>query len=166
MNIIGKVGMFRQKSRGSSPTYVVLHHTAGEGLVGAEQTLKARGYGYHYIIDRKGDVHHYVNVRNSCSHATGYNAGSIGISFIGGSSKPEGACNEEQLKALSELLRKLKEEVSTLKYITGHKHINNIGKYDPQFPGEKGGVVNHEIDRKYMTRIATETGLVFKKVPV
>lgn len=149
--------------------YVVLHHTAGESLKGAVDTLIDRGLGYHYIIDREGTVHAYVHPEALTNHASDHNARSIGISFIGGSFKPEGAANEAQIAAVIELLRDLQHKYGqTLQYITGHKHIDvyKKGKIDPQWKGETNGVINQNIDTQNMESIAKRSGLIFKKDPL
>jgi hypothetical protein len=48
---------------------LIVHHTGGRGLQTAIDTLKSRGLGYHYLIDRDGTVVNYVNDSQKAWHA-------------------------------------------------------------------------------------------------
>lgn len=160
IKIIEKHGMFRNRPRGWPIHTIVLHHTAGGTLSGAEATLKKRGLGYHYMIDKDGQVYEYVRPNRFTAHAYRRNVGTVGISYVGGGKY--GAINLEQRQSLIKLMKVLKEEFPRLKKITGHKHVDPRGwKCDPRFPGEPELGVNWAIDKKYMNQIAEATDMVF-----
>jgi N-acetylmuramoyl-L-alanine amidase len=54
----------RKKTEG-----LIVHHTGGRGLQSAIDTLKARGLGYHYLVDRDGTVVNYVDDSQKAWHA-------------------------------------------------------------------------------------------------
>lgn len=140
---------------------VVLHHTAGPTLNGAEVTLKQRGLGYHYMIGRDGTCYEYATPSVKMNHAIDFNSGTVAISFVGGGGS--GAVNEAQIAASIELIRDhIKSLQPSIKVITGHKHCNPGRKIDPQFQGEPSSNVNLRIDKQFMDRIASETGLTFQ----
>lgn len=68
---------------------LVVHHTGGRGLQTAIDTLKARGLGYHYLIDRDGSVTNYVPDDQKAFHAGKTdkhpeikNSNSIGVALV------------------------------------------------------------------------------------
>lgn len=142
---------------------IVLHHTAGSTLGGAESTLKQRGLGYHYMIDRAGVCYEYATPGVKMNHAVDFNTGTVSISYVGGGAA--GAVNEAQVVASIELIKdRIVPLQPSIKVITGHKHCSAGRKIDPQFPGEPSSGVNLAIDKKFMDRIANETGLTFQSV--
>ena len=76
-------------------TDIILHCTATpEGKAVTVESIKAghlaRGFkdiGYHYIIDLDGTIHKGRDESIIGAHCTGFNAHSIGISYIGGVDK-------------------------------------------------------------------------------
>ncbi len=46
----------KHSDRSSDPTIIVLHATDGTGVQGSIDTLREKGLGYHYIIDRNGVI--------------------------------------------------------------------------------------------------------------
>lgn len=54
----------RKKTEG-----LLVHHTGGRGLQTAIDTLKTRGLGYHYLVDRDGTVVNYVDDGQVAWHA-------------------------------------------------------------------------------------------------
>jgi N-acetyl-anhydromuramyl-L-alanine amidase AmpD len=54
----------RKKTEG-----VLVHHTGGRGLQAAIDTLKTRGLGYHYLVDRDGSTTEYVPGDQKAWHA-------------------------------------------------------------------------------------------------
>lgn len=165
MNIIKKMKLLPRanRQRGVVVDLVVLHDTAGPTLAGAESTLKQRGLGYHYMIDKDGQAYQYAEPHETLYHAIGFNEGTVAISFVGGGDY--GEVNERQIHSCIDLI----EEVMTLKHpkvqlegVTCHKHVNKGRKIDPRFPGEPPHGVNLEIDRKWMKQIADATGLTFR----
>lgn len=68
---------------------IVVHHTGGRGMQVAMDTLKARGLGYHYLVDRDGTVVNYVDDGQIAHHAGKTdkkpeigNKNSVGISLV------------------------------------------------------------------------------------
>ena len=139
------------------PRRIILHHTAGGTLKGAEDTLRKRGLAYHYMIDKDGSIHRYHSPTDYAAHAAGHNQGSIGIAFVGGGTF--GPVNSNQYDALIGLITVLMEKHPTIATITGHKHVSTSGKIDPRWPGEPADGVNLDVDRQWMTKIQSETGL-------
>ena len=54
--------------RGNDPRSIMLHTTGGGSLIGAIETLKARGLSYNYIFC-EGKVYELVHYKNSAWHA-------------------------------------------------------------------------------------------------
>ena len=136
-----------------SPWFVVLHDTAGPTLHSAEETLKQRGLGYHYMIDKDGVCYEYALPSMKMSHAAGYNTGSVSISYVGGGGY--GKVNDTQIQASIDLINEhITKLAHSLRAITGHKHASNSGKIDPEFDGD---------DDDYMNLISEKTGLEFLK---
>ena len=53
---------------GNNPRSIILHTTGGNSVIGAVETLIARGLSYNYII-KNGTVHELVSYKNSAWHA-------------------------------------------------------------------------------------------------
>lgn len=160
MKLIKRHGILKSRPRVWRPYRIILHHTAGGTMRGAVSTLINRGLAYHYMIDKNGDVHEFVPPNKMAYHAYKNNLGTVGISFIGGGKF--GPANAEQLKACMQLCKIIKEDYPSVTEITGHKHVDPRGwKVDPHFEGEPENGVNWDIDKKFMTAIAKETGLTF-----
>ena len=53
---------------GNNPRSIMLHTTGGDSVIGAVETLKARGLSYNYII-KNGTVYQLVDFNNSAWHA-------------------------------------------------------------------------------------------------
>lgn len=138
---------------------VILHDTAGPTLKSAEDTLIQRGLGYHYMIDRDGVCYEYATPSTRMNHALGWNAGTVGISFVGGGGF--GAVNEAQIEAVIFLINitiavKTKHSV---KVLTCHKYVTTEGKVDPEFPGDPPNGSIRSIDEAFLNRIASATNL-------
>lgn len=160
MKIVERLNKFKNRPRAIRPYRVVLHHTAGGTILGAESALKSRGLGYHYMISKKGIIYEYVKPHRLCYHAYKNNMGTVGVAFIGGGKY--GPANQEQLRALGVLLEVMKDEYPSIREITGHKHIDPRGwKIDPHFAGEPVNGIDLDIDKKEMDRIARLSGLEF-----
>lgn len=107
----------------NDPRSIMLHTTGGGSVIGAVETLKARGLSYNYIIAR-GQVYELVNWENSAWHAgvikspnlraqafyktlkgeDNPNRNSVGISFI----YPEGditQLDDESIDACVQLIK-------------------------------------------------------------
>jgi N-acetyl-anhydromuramyl-L-alanine amidase AmpD len=151
----------RTRRRGDShqlPTTIILHHTGGGTIAGAEITLKNKGLGYHYMIDGDGSVIEYAKPDRYMSHAYRNNHNTIGISFVGGGKY--GACNQAQYVSIIELCRDIMKEYPSVKYLTGHKHVDPRGwKIDPRWSGEPENGVNWDIDYRWMDHLREKTKL-------
>ena len=157
--IVKRHGVFKNRPRLRGAYMLVLHHTAGGTLSGAVSTLKKRGLGYHYLVDKDGTIYEYVPPHRRCSHAYRANTGTVGASFVGGGRF--GECNDKQLEAFIFLGRFLKQKHG-LTHVSGHKHVDSRGwKIDPRFAGEPANGVNWNADAAMMQHIASETGLKF-----
>ena len=122
-------------------TRIVVHSTATpEGkdytVSDIRKMHKARGYsdiGYHYVIYRDGTLHEGRNVNISGAHARGFNATSIGIVYVGGTSATEKDKNgnlkakdtrtAEQKATLLRLLKDLRKMYPQAQ-IVGHRDLN------------------------------------------
>jgi len=140
-----------------SPRVIILHDTAGPTLRSAEETLKQRGLGYHYMIDRDGTCYEYAPPTVKMNHAVGYNGISVGISYVGGGGY--GPVNDIQIQASIDLINKyIKPFTPTIRQITGHRHASNSGKIDPEWEGDSA---NTDADK--MQSISKATMLRFVK---
>lgn len=86
--------------------------------------------GYHFIIDRTGEVVTARPVDRPGAHVRGHNDASIGICLIGGhgsnkSDKFEDNFTSQQDSALRRLIQNLKVEHPEIKKITGHNEYAN-----------------------------------------
>jgi len=55
--------------KNNKPRSIMLHTTGGSSLLGAVETLRARGLSYNYIIDQIGTIYEIVHYSNSAWHA-------------------------------------------------------------------------------------------------
>ena len=140
---------------------IILHHTGGMSLAGAVSTLQQRGLSYHYIIDRDGTINQYVGDSYTAWHASGFNNGTIGISFVGGGTKHEHAVSPAQFDAGKALIEYLNYRLPSVRYICGHRHRTKSGKWDPQLPLEIPGQPNRKIENVWYNSIITGTDLIF-----
>ena len=153
-------GVLRSKPRFRKPYRVVLHHTAGGTMSGAVSTLIKRGLGYHYIINKNGDIHEFVPADRWTAHAYKNNSGTVGVSYVGGGKF--GPINAKQLASLTQLLMIIKKDYPTITELSGHKHVDPRGwKSDPMWPGEEPNKNDWAVDRHYMELLASDTGLEF-----
>lgn len=164
MNIQQRPGILAKHGT-QRPTLIILHDTVSGNRKGTEEYLKRgepgrRGLGYHFMIDRDGEVYQYAKVTDLMWHAAGFNKGSVGIAFIGGGKY--GEVNDAQWQSCIELIRShIVYQAPGIRAVSGHKHCSRSGKVDPRFPGEPPGNVDWGIDRFYMQQLADEVGLAF-----
>lgn len=81
--------------------------------------------GYHYIIDRDGQVAPGRPLENAGAHTQGHNANSIGVCLIGGHGSSvndafEQHYTNEQDQALRVLIDSLQTRFPTIKKVSGH----------------------------------------------
>ena len=171
MIIEDRTGILKARWRARKPTKIVIHHTAGGSLSGAVSHLKKLGLGYHYLIDKDGSVGMYVPPEKLAYHSFRRSGDSIGVSYVGGRT-PEDAINSVQFESLIQTIKAIKKRVPTVKYLTGHKHVDPRtkssrwpNKVDPYWHGDtKKGYVdgtNWINDEHYMGILCKETGLEF-----
>ena len=126
------------RKRKQTLTTVVLHATAGGSLMGAINTLIARGLSYHYIIDKNGQVSKCVSDELVAFHAgvsdgpcgPNVNNYSIGISFVNTNSGHD-PYTDKQLASCELVIRALKSKYPSLQFITTHAIISPKRKTDP-----------------------------------
>jgi len=124
---------------------IIIHATAS--MEGKEQTveqiremhIKQRHFkdiGYHFVIYLDGSIHEGRPLEKMGAHCKGFNADSIGISYVGGTDKngkPKDTRTDAQKKALIELVTILKKEYLTAE-IKGHRDyspdLNKDGKIE------------------------------------
>lgn len=131
---------------------IVVHCTATrEGLDMTVDQIrkahKAQGWsdiGYHYVVDLKGNVHLGRDVDIAGAHASGYNAHSIGVVYVGGlenapnknyaNLEPKDTRTDSQKATLLSLLMDLRRLYPDAK-ILGHRDLspdkNGNGSIEP-----------------------------------
>lgn len=78
---------------------VVLHWTGGEGdSAQVHSTLGQRGLSVHFAIDRDGLITQYCDASALCSHAKGYNTGSVGVEIVNAATDKPGRYERALLK--------------------------------------------------------------------
>jgi len=113
---------------------IIIHCSATKSSVDYSPTQliadhKARGFrtcGYHYYIQKNGDVNKMRPIEQIGAHALGYNAYSIGICYEGGldkNGKPSDTRTLEQKVTLNLLVKQLCSEFP-IKYISGHRDLS------------------------------------------
>ena len=94
-----------------------------------------QGVGYHYYIERDGQLYPTRREDQVGIHARGYNANSIGICYEGGldeNGKPADTRTPSQKAALIALLRSLKVDYPDAE-IKGHCELKGVHKDCPCF---------------------------------
>jgi N-acetyl-anhydromuramyl-L-alanine amidase AmpD len=134
---------FASKARTKPVTTVVMHSTAGTTLAGAVSTLRAKGLGYHYLIERDGTVHKGCATSRNCGHAgesvgpdgRHCNSYAIGVSFV----HPNDGTPIDQraIDAAGELLKALADAIPSLEWLCTHwaitvKPNGSARKTDPR----------------------------------
>lgn len=135
---------------------IVLHATAGSSLRGAIDTLRKRGLGYHYLIDKAGVIHKGAPYTRRTGHAgnsygpneeargvsrkqdgegkfvagCGVNDTSIGISFVNRNDGRDPYTAKQQA-AVRELIEVLKAECDDLEWVSTHALVSPGRKSDP-----------------------------------
>tara|TARA_R110000851_G_scaffold250075_1_gene402533 strand:- start:1334 stop:2032 length:699 start_codon:yes stop_codon:yes gene_type:complete len=133
---------FFKNSRNREPSIintVVLHWTGGANLTSDIRTLKSRGLGYHFIIDKTGAVFQCAPLNSVVSHAGAsygpngryMNGQSVGISFAMTGIKGPSEFTPEMYETCINLIKNIKRSLPNLKYVTGHHWISPGRKVDP-----------------------------------
>lgn len=99
---------------------------------------RTRYIGYHYLVHRDGRIEECRPLERIGCHASGHNARSIGVCYIGGldsSENPKDTRTEAQKAALVKLIRELKRKFPAIKRVIGHRDtspdLNGNGIIDP-----------------------------------
>ena len=95
-----------------------------------------KGIGYHYYIERDGQLYQTRDENEVGIHARHYNAHSIGICYEGGldeKGNDDDTRTPEQKAALIALLRSLKTDYPDAE-IMGHCELEGVHKACPSFP--------------------------------
>lgn len=95
-----------------------------------------RKAGYHYVIEKNGNIVQLVNENESSNGVRGYNRITINVAYIGGvTGKSLMAVDnrtDEQKKSLRTLLTRLKSKYPNA-IIQGHRDFPNVRKECPCF---------------------------------
>ena len=98
--------------------------------------FNGKGIGYHYFIEKDGQVFQTRDENEIGMHARHYNAHSIGVCYEGGLDEKGRAADTRtpaQKKALLTLLISLKQDYPDAE-IVGHCELEGVHKACPSFP--------------------------------
>lgn len=123
---------------------IVLHCTATPQDTTVESILnywKGKGWrnpGYHYLIEKDGEVHQLLEHRFVANGVRGHNHNTLHISYIGGvdsKGKPKDTRTEEQKEATLRTIMEIKENdyIPANIEILGHRDFPNVKKACPSF---------------------------------
>lgn len=92
------------------------------------------GNSGHYYIEENGTVYRFVAPERVANHTVGYNTRSIGIEMFNAGRYPHWGDSryqaftvpytKEQINSLLALLRKLRADIPSLRYISGHEDLD------------------------------------------
>ena len=126
--------------------YIAIHCTATqpEASIASIQNywknnLGWKNPGYHYIIDRFGNVINLLPIELVSNGVQGYNSQTINISYVGGidkSGKPKDTRTEAQKQSILKILNELRVKFPKAK-IQGHRDFPNVKKACPSFDAKK-----------------------------
>ena len=126
--------------------YIAIHCTATqpEASIASIQNywknnLGWKNPGYHYIIDRCGNVVNLLPIELVSNGVQGYNSQTINISYVGGidkSGKPKDTRTEAQKQSILKILKELRVKFPKAK-IQGHRDFPNVKKACPSFDAKK-----------------------------
>ena len=126
--------------------YIAIHCTATqpEASIASIQNywknnLGWKNPGYHYIIDRFGNVINLLPIELVSNGVQGYNSQTINISYVGGidkSGKPKDTRTEAQKQSILKILKELRVKFPKAK-IQGHRDFPNVKKACPSFDAKK-----------------------------
>ena len=122
--------------------HIVLHCTATDQDATVEgiqnywkNTLGWRNPGYHYLIERNGNVNSLHPIEKPSNGVKGYNAESIHVSYIGGideNGKAKDNRTPQQVLSTLALLIQLQSMFPTAQ-ISGHRDFPGVTKACPSF---------------------------------
>lgn len=126
--------------------YIAIHCTATQPETSIasiqnywKNNLGWKNPGYHYIIDRFGDVVNLLPIELVSNGVQCYNSQTINISYVGGidkSGKPKDTRTEAQKQSILKLLKELRVKFPKAK-IQGHRDFPNVKKACPSFDAKK-----------------------------
>jgi N-acetylmuramoyl-L-alanine amidase len=119
--------------------YIVIHCTATPQNTSVESILRYwrenlgwKSTGYHFLIDRFGQIHEILSMDKIANGVRGFNSKSIHISYIGGEKKDDR--NEAQKTAMRHAIKRAQDYAAPNKpKIQGHRDFPNVKKACPQF---------------------------------
>ena len=113
-----RVRFVRRKRKGA-PSEIILHHSWTRTLDKCISTLKHKGCGTHYAIDRDGSVHWLTDESYRVNHCVDHNEKSIGIDLIRGGGQ---SITDAQYDSLNDLLVELVDKFS-LRFPVLHENV-------------------------------------------
>ncbi len=126
--------------------YIAIHCTATQPETSIasiqnywKNNLGWKNPGYHYIIDRFGNVVNLLPIELVSNGVQGYNSQTINISYVGGidkNGKPKDTRTEAQKQSILKLLKELRIKFPKAK-IQGHRDFPNVKKACPSFDAKK-----------------------------
>lgn len=123
---------------------IVIHCTRGSQDQSVQSILDywkiKKGWknpGYHYLIDKYGEVHNLLPIEKRSNGARGFNHDSIHISYIGGRYKngaPIDNRTEAQKKSMLSKIAELRMKLGDISIsVIGHWDLPNVKKACPSF---------------------------------
>lgn len=142
---------------------IVLHHAASShcsiyNIHNWHLSNQWSGFGYHYFINKRGEIFKGRPDDTIGSHAKGYNATSLGLCFEGDFEKE--TPTQEQINAGLELVAYLKKKYN-IKKVKGHKDLMATSCPGTLFPMEKFVDEKENLILSFQ-RAATADGFKFK----
>lgn len=126
--------------------YIVIHCTATpqdttiQSILNYwKNVLKWKHKGYHFIIEKNGNIEYIQSIKIPSNGVRGHNYNSIHISYIGGidtNGKPKDTRTENQKKSLK-LIIKLLKSLFPKSEILGHRDFQGVKKACPSFNAKK-----------------------------
>lgn len=130
---------------------IVVHHTASTRDMTVQEIHELHlnqgwaGMGYHFYINKNGDVFRGRPEEMIGSHALNYNSSSVGVCLSGNFEEEQPT--KEQLTSLAELLKYLKAKYSSAR-IVGHKDLNATACPGKNLYSQLGSVIANAISPK------------------
>lgn len=127
LNIIDITSAYNKGTHRTITTYIVIHHTAGEGATPAYiaklHLSKWSSIGYHYFIDTNGTVYNLrYDDESEVPHALGFNDCCVAICISGNFSNYE--CPDKLWEIALELTRQMMKKYNVDKeHVIGHREL-------------------------------------------
>lgn len=128
----------RARKPGQLVDTIVLHATAGKNYTGARDTLRKKGFSYHYIVEKNGKIHKTAPISKTAFHAgvsvgphgANVNNYSIGISMVNLNDGKD-PYPDTQYEAVKNLILEIIKFHPEVKILTTHAIISPGRKTDP-----------------------------------